>query len=77
MSISRVLNRALLVNSIALTIRPFAAMARCLHILEAPLFKACASSGEEVCKLKPCDVVDVVEGPRQEPTIEVCQAIGK
>jgi len=44
---------------------------------EAPLVKACDRSSVEVCRLKPYDVLEVMEGPSPEPTVEVQRVRGK
>jgi len=45
--------------------------------VEAPLFKTCDSSGEEVCRLKPGDVLELIQGPTAEAVVEVQRVRGK
>lgn len=35
------------------------------------LFRACDRQSDEVCELPPCEVLELIEGPRQEPATEV------
>lgn len=44
---------------------------------EAPYFKACDSSGDEHCRLKPGEVLLMIEDPSPEPVVEIERARGR